>query len=133
MTQVNADVPLEPVPVEGEVAETRVALYPWERLMAASPSGMPEELQDERRTHAVTSIVTPPKAHSGTWIRNALGVQTFQGLSRNGPSWPQVIRRVTRDFQSRQILESLDWDNLPKLVLHKSCLPGCSWDCHQRH
>ena len=105
-----------------------LALHPYERPLAASLSGIFEELPRCEETHAMTSTVTLPEANLGTWIRNDLGVRAFQGLSRNGPSWPQMIRRVARDLRSHQILGSLDCGNLPKLVLHKSCLSGCSCD-----
>ena len=37
VSQIDADVPLEPIPVEGEVAEMVFVFHPYERPLAASP------------------------------------------------------------------------------------------------
>ena len=114
VSQIDAGVPLEPIPVQGKVAEVAFALYPHERPLAASPFGYPEGTPDWEDTHAISSLAVPLKAHLGTWIRNDMGVCTFQGLGRNGPLWTQVVRRVIRDLPTHQILESLDCDDLTK-------------------
>ena len=41
-----------------------------------------------------------PKSRIEAWVRNDLGVCAFQGLGRNGPSWNQVARRITRDLHT---------------------------------
>ena len=42
--------------------------------------------------------------------RTDLGVRTFQGLGKNAPLRDQVVRRLTRDAHTHQILESLPCD-----------------------
>ena len=69
-----------------------------------------------------------PQSRIGTWTRNDLGVWTFQGLGRNGPSWTQVVRRVARDLHSHALIKTLDCDKQPKQTLHRRCLPGCGHD-----
>ena len=97
------------------------------RPLAASPFGTIEPVPDWDDTHAIT-LDARPKSRTDTWIRNDLRVRTFQGLNRNGPSWDQVVRRITRDLHSHALIETLDCDAQPKLVLHRRCLPGCSHD-----
>ena len=69
-----------------------------------------------------------PRSRIDAWVRNNLGVHTFQGLGRNGPSWNQVVRRIIRDLHAHSLIETLDCDGHPKLVLNRRCLPGCGHD-----
>ena len=86
--------PLEPIPPE--VAEVALALHLYERPLAASLSGIPEELPgwEENPCHDLHSEAA--KAH--------LGIANFQGLSKNGPSLPQVIRRPSNRDGNQEIL-----------------------------
>ena len=72
-----------------------------------------------------------PQSRIRTWTRNDLGVRTFQGLGRNGPSWDQVVRRITRDLHSHAFIETLDYDAQPKVALDRRCLPGSGHDTSQ--
>ena len=71
------------------------------------------------------SVYVPP-SHLGTWIRTDLGVRTFQGLGKNAPLRAQVVRRLTQDAHTNQILESLPCEPHLQVPLHRRCLPGCS-------
>ena len=70
----------------------------------------------------------------GQWIRTDLGVRTFQGLGRNGPTREQVVRRVAKDLHTRYVLEDLLCDSHLQVPLHRKCLPECgpamshTWD-----
>ena len=66
-----------------------------------------------------------PPSHLGRWIRTDLGVRTFQGLGKNAPLREQVVRRLTKDAHTYQILESLPCDIHLQVPLHRRCLPGC--------
>ena len=61
----------------------------------------------------------------GQWIRTDLGVRTFEGLGRNGPTREQVVRRITKDLHTRHVLEDLLCDSHPQVPLHRGCLPDC--------
>ena len=66
-----------------------------------------------------------PPSYLGRWIRTDLGVRTFQGLGKNAPLREQVVRRLTKDAHTHQILESLPCDIHLQVPLHRRCLPGC--------
>ena len=51
-------------------------------------------------------------ARLGQWIRNDLRVRTFQGLGKNSPTREQVVRRMTRDVDTHDLIESLACDSL---------------------
>ena len=68
-------------------------------------------------------------ADLGKWIRNDLGVRTFQGLGRNSPSREQVVRRITRDLHTHLLIEALGGCELSsKATLHHRCLLGCGYN-----
>ena len=58
-------------------------------------------------------------------IRADLGVRTFQGLGKNSPAREQVVRHLTRDVHTKQILESLPCESHLQVPLHRKCLPDC--------
>ena len=62
----------------------------------------------------------------GRWIRQDLGVRTFQGLGKNSPAGEQVVRRITRDLHTHRLLESLPCESHLQAPLHRRCLPDCS-------
>ena len=66
-----------------------------------------------------------PPSQLGHWIRTDLGVRTFQGLGKNAPLRAQVVRRLTQDVHTHQILESLPCELHLQVPLHRRCLPGC--------
>ena len=68
-----------------------------------------------------------PPSQLGQWIRTDLGVRTFQGLGKNAPLREQVVRRLTQDAHTHQILESLPCEPHLQVPLHCRCLPGCSY------
>ena len=126
--EIDGDVPLELVPVEGEVAEMALALHSYERPLAAppwgarqnSPAGRKRMLSPFRPSNL--RLTYPP----GLDMILELGLfKVWVGIC---PSWQQVVRRITRDKDTHQVLESLDCDGLMKVCLHRDCLPGCSWD-----
>ena len=94
VSQIEVDVPLEPIPVEGEVAEMAFALHPYERPLAASPFGTCPGLGRDTYYVFCSTAVVSQNTHLATWVRNNLGVRTFQGLGRNGPLWTQVLCRI---------------------------------------
>ena len=66
-------------------------------------------------------------------VRDDLRVRALQGLDRNGPSWSQAARRITRDLHTHSLTETLDCHDHPKLALHGRCLPGCGHDTSATH
>ena len=64
-------------------------------------------------------------SYLGQWVRTDLGVRTFQGLGKNAPKREQVVRRLTRDAHTHQVLESLPCEIHLQVPLHRRCLPGC--------
>ena len=89
-----------------------------------TPFGAKEHVPDWQDSHAM-SVYVPP-SQLGHWIRTDLGVRTFQGLGRNAPLRAQVVRRLTQDVHTHQILESLPCELHLQVPLHRRCLPGCS-------
>ena len=105
VTQIEADVPIEPIALQAETADLELALHSYERPLAVSPFGTPEQARDWQDTHAM-SLHMCAQSRLGKWIRADLGVRTFQGLGKNSPSWEQLVRRMP---------------------LHRRCLPGCGY------
>ena len=123
MTQIEADVPIEPIPLQADATHLDLDLQVYERPLAVTPFGTPEVVPDWQDTHAMHAFLGDPCL--GKWIRTDLGVRTFQGLGRNGPAREQVFRRVTRDLHSRHVLENLLCDSHLQVPLHRRCLPAC--------
>ena len=123
ITQVAGDVPVEPLPVQADATQLEMELQTYERPLAVTPFSAPEHVPDWQDSHAMSAYVPP--SHLGHWIRTDLGVRTFQGLGRNAPLREQVVRRLTRDAPTHQILESLPCDVHLQMPLHRRCLPGC--------
>ena len=105
LTRIHADVPT------------------YERPLAVTPFGDTEQLPDWQDTHAMQ--VYAPLSSLRSWARTDLGVRTFQGLGRNAPKREQVVRRLTKDLHTAQILESLPCEPHLQVSLHRRCLPGC--------
>ena len=94
VTQIDADVPLELLPLQADNADLELDLHSYERPLAASPFATLERVPDWADTHAMT-LDTRPQSWLGKWIRTDSGVRTFQSLGKNSPLREQVARRVT--------------------------------------
>ena len=117
VTQIEADVPIEPV------THLDLELKAYERPLAVTPFGTPEVVPNWQETHAMQAFLGDRCL--GQWIRTDLGVRTFQGVGRNGPTREQVVRRITKDLHARDILEDLLCDSQSQVPLHRRCLPDC--------
>ena len=123
VTQIAGDVPVEPLPLHADATQLEMELQAYERPLAVTPFGTPELVPDWQETHAMRAYV--PSSSLGQWVRTDLGVRTFQGLGKNAPKRDQVVRRLTRDAHTHQILESLPCEIHLQVPLHRRCLPGC--------
>ena len=123
LTQVAGDVPLEPLPVQADATRIEADVPTYERPLAVTPFGDTEQIPDWQDTHAMQVCAPPSSLRS--WVRTDLGVRTFQGLGRNAPKREQVVRRLTKDLHTAQILESLPCELHLQVSLHRRCLPGC--------
>ena len=131
VTQIEADVPIEPLALQADATNLDLDLHASERPLAVTPFGIPEVVPDWQDTHAMHAHTH----HSsfGKWIRADLGVRAFQGLGKNSPTREQVVRRVTRDLHTKHILEDLACDSHLQVPLHRKCLPACGpTSCHTR-
>ena len=97
----------------------------YERPLAVTPFGTPEVVPDWKETHAMQALLGDRCL--GQWIRTDLGVRTFQGVGRNGPTREQVVRRITKDLHTRDISEDLLCDSQSQVPLHRRCLPECGY------
>ena len=123
LTQIAGDVPVEPLPVHADATQLAMDMHVYEQPLAVTPFGAQEHVPDWHESHAMSVYVPPHKL--GYWIRTDLGVRTFQGLGKNAPLRAQVVRRLTKDAHTHQILESLPCDLHLHVPLHRRCLPGC--------
>ena len=131
VTQIDADVPVEPLTLQADATNLEMELQAYERPLAVTPFGTPEIVPDWQDSHAMSAYVPP--SCLGRWVRTDLGVRTFQGLGKNSPNREQVVRRITRDVHTRRILESLPCEVHLQVPLHRKCLPGCGpTTCHTR-
>ena len=129
VTQIDADVPIEPLSLQADATHLDLDLHVYERPLAVTPFGTPEAVPDWQDTHAMHSLSHRPCL--GKWIRTDLGVRTFQGLGKNSPTREQVVRRITRDLHTGHILEDLSCDFHLQVPLHRKCLPACGpTTCH---
>ena len=123
VTQIAGDVPVEPLPEHADATQLEMDLQAYERPLAVTRFGTPEPVPDWQDSHAMRAYITPSSL--GQWVRTDLGVRTFQGLGKNAPAREQVVRRLTRDAHTHQILESLPCEIHLQMPLHRRCLPGC--------
>ena len=123
VTQIAGDVPVEPLPLHADATQLEIELQAYERSLAVTPCGTPELVPDWQETHAMSAYVPPP--YLGQWVRTDLGVRALQGLGKNAPKREQVMRRLTRDAHTHQVLESLPCEVHLQVPLHRRCLPGC--------
>ena len=123
ITQIEADVPIEPLALQADATAVDLDLQVYERPLAVTPFSAPEDVPNWQDTHVMHSLLHPPCL--GKWIRTDLGVRTFQGLGKNSPAREQVVRRLTRDLHTMQILESLPCESRLQVPLHRRCLPDC--------
>ena len=124
VTQIAGDVPVEPLPVQADATHLEMDIQAYERPLAVTPFGTPEIVPDWQDSHAMSLPHVLDIGFALTWDR----VRTFQGLGKNGPKREQVVRRLTRDAHTRQILESLPCELHLQVPLHRRCLPGCGPD-----
>ena len=87
-------------------------LHSYERPLAASPFGTIEPVPDWDDTHAMT-VDARPKSLIDPGFEIFLGVRTCQGLSRNGPSWDQVVRRHLRSSATQDIETAFLYRTVP--------------------
>ena len=73
VTQMDANVPLEPLSLQAEYADLELDLHSYERPLAVSPFGTLEHVPDWDDTHAVT-LDARPQSRLGKWIRTDLGL-----------------------------------------------------------
>ena len=123
VAQIEADVPTEPLALQADVTHLDLELKAYERPLAVTPFGTPEVVPDWQETHAMQAFLGDHCL--GQWIRTDLGVRTFQGVGRNGPTREQMARRITKDLHTRDILEDLQCDSQSQVPLHRHCLPDC--------
>ena len=93
VTQIEADVPIEPLALQADATHLDLDLHVYERPLAVTPFGTPEVVPDWQDTHAMHTLIGNPSL--GKWIRTDLGVRTFQGLGKNSPAREQVVQRIT--------------------------------------
>ena len=123
VTQIAGDVPVEPLPLQADATQMELELQAYERPLAVTPFGTPEPVPDWHDSHAMRAYVPPSSL--GHWIRTDLGVRAFQGLGKNAPRRGQVVRCLTKDAHTQQILESLPCEVHLQVPSHRRCLPGC--------
>ena len=83
VTQIEAEVPIEPLALHADARDLELDLHSYERPLAVSPFGTPEP--DWQDAHAMSlSLRRCPRL--GKWIRTDLGVRTYQGLGKNSLS-----------------------------------------------
>ena len=58
VTQIEADVPIEPLALQAEASDLDLELHSYERPLAVSPFGTPEFVPDWQDTHAMHFCVT---------------------------------------------------------------------------
>ena len=114
---------MEPLPVCADATQLAMDMHTYEQPLAVTPFGAQEHVPDWHESHAM-SVYVPP-SQLGRWVRTDLGVRTFQGLGKNAPLRAHVVRRLTKDAHTHQILESLPCDPHLHVPLHRRCLPGC--------
>ena len=108
LTQIAGDVPVEPIPVQADATQLAMDMHVYEQPLAVTPFGAQEHVPGWNESHAMSVYV--PSHKLGYWVRTDLGVRTFQGLGKNAPLRAQVVRRLTKDAHTHQILESLPCD-----------------------
>ena len=84
VTQIEADVPVEPLTLQADATNLEMDLQVYERPLAVTPFGTPEIVPDWQDSHAMSALV--PSSRLGQWIRTDLGVPAFQGLGKTVPT-----------------------------------------------
>ena len=59
VSQIDADVPLEPIPLHADAADFDLDLHSYERPLAAAPFGAVEHVPDWEDTRAMTTQARP--------------------------------------------------------------------------
>ena len=131
VTQIEADVPIEPIPLQADATHLDLDLHVYKRPLAVTPFGTPEVVPDWQETHAMRAFVGDPCL--GKWIRTDLGVRTFQGLGKNGRS---CERTSGSSCHSRFDTPELFWKTYLVILIFRclctrKCLPDCGpTTCH---
>ena len=102
VTQIQADVPIEPLALQADATNLDLELQVYERPLAVTPFGAPEVVPDWQETHAMHAFLGDRCL--GQWVRTDLGVRALQGLGRNGPTREQVVRSITKDLHTRPVV-----------------------------
>ena len=72
VTQIEANVPIEPLAVQVEAVDLELALHSYERPLAVSPFATPEVVPDWQDTHAMSlSLRRYPRL--GRWHLSRIG------------------------------------------------------------
>ena len=56
MTQIDADVPIEPLTLQADATNLELDLHVYERPLAVRPFGAPEHVPDWQDTHAMSAL-----------------------------------------------------------------------------
>ena len=106
--------------MQADATNLNLELQVYKRPLAVTPFGA-REVADWQDTHAMHAFLGDRCL--GQWIRTDLGVRTFQGLGKNGPTREQVVGRITKDLHTRRVSEDLLCDSHLQVPLHRKCLP----------
>ena len=74
VTQIEADVPIEPLALHCDATAVDLDLQVYERPLAVTPFGLPEDVPNWQDTHVMHSLLN--HAHLGKWIRTDLSSST---------------------------------------------------------
>ena len=107
VTQLEADVPIEPLALQVEAVDLELALHSYERPLAVSPFGTPEPVPDWQDAHA--HVIDYAYA-SSTWKMNTHG---FGSPRLSGSRKEQSFSRTSGAshhprLAHRRLIESLD-------------------------
>ena len=81
MTQIDADVPLEPLTLQADA--TNLEMETYERPLTVTPFGTPEIVPDWHDSHAMRAYVPP--SCLGRWVRTDLECAPFRVLAKIAP------------------------------------------------
>ena len=66
VTQIAADVPIEPLALQADATHLDLDLHVYERPLAVTPFGTPEVVPDWQDTHAMHTLLAIPVSASGS-------------------------------------------------------------------
>ena len=80
VTQIEADVPTEPLALQADATHLDLDLQVYERPLAVTPFGTPEVVPDWKDTHATHAFIGDHCL--GKWIRTDLGYVLSRVLAK---------------------------------------------------